>query len=90
MDDGTWLTAKFEEQRPRLTALASRMLGSKTEADDAVQEAWIRCNRAETSEVENLGAWLTTIVSRLCLNVLQSRRTRSSEPLDAEFSGRGA
>jgi RNA polymerase sigma factor (sigma-70 family) len=86
MDDGTWLTAKFEEHRPRLTALASRMLGSKTEADDAVQEAWIRCNRAETSDVENLGAWLTTIVSRLCLNVLQSRRTRSSEPLDADFS----
>src|SRR5665213_1636276 len=86
MDDGTWLTTKFEEHRPRLTALASRMLGSKTEADDAVQEAWIRCNRAETSEVENLGAWLTTIVSRLCLNVLQSRRWRSSEPLDVDFS----
>jgi RNA polymerase sigma factor (sigma-70 family) len=86
MDESTGLAAKFEEHRPRLAALASRMLGSKTEADDALQEAWIRFNRADTSDVENLAAWLTTVVSRLCLNILQSRRTRSSEPLDADFA----
>ncbi|MGH3025093.1 MAG: sigma-70 family RNA polymerase sigma factor [Gaiellaceae bacterium] len=86
MDESTWLAEKFEEHRPRLTALASRMLGSKTEADDAVQEAWIRFNHADASDVDNLGAWLTTIVSRLCLNALQSRRTRSSESLDADFA----
>ena len=86
MDESTWLTTTFEEQRPRLTALASRMLGSKTEADDAIQEAWIRFSRSDTSGVENLGAWLTTVVSRVCLNALQSRRTRSSDPLDAELA----
>lgn len=86
MDDDAWLTARFEEHRPRLTALASRMLGSKTDADDAVQEAWIRMSRSDTSEVENLGGWLTTVVSRVCLNVLQSRRTRSTIPLDANIA----
>ena len=85
MDESAWLATTFEQQRPRLTALASRMLGSKTEADDAVQEAWIRFSRSDTSGVENLGAWLTTVVSRVCLNALQSRRTRSSDPLDADF-----
>jgi RNA polymerase sigma factor (sigma-70 family) len=83
MDENAWLTTTFEEHRPRLTALASRMLGSRTEADDAVQESWIRLSRTDTSSVENLGAWLTTVVSRVCLNTLQSRRTRSSDPLDA-------
>jgi RNA polymerase sigma factor (sigma-70 family) len=78
MEKKTWLSAAFEEHRVRLTALASRMLGSKTEADDAVQEAWIRFNRSDTSDVENLGAWLTTVVSRVCLNALQSRRKRST------------
>ena len=86
MDESTWLTTTFEEHRPRLTALASRMLGSKTEADDALQEAWIRFSRSDTSGVENLGAWLTTVVSRVCLNALQSRRTRSSDPLDNELA----
>jgi RNA polymerase sigma factor (sigma-70 family) len=86
MDKSAWLATTFEDQRPRLTALASRMLGSKTEADDAVQEAWIRFSRADTSVVENLNAWLTTVVSRVCLNFLQSRRTRSSSPLDAELA----
>jgi RNA polymerase sigma-70 factor (ECF subfamily) len=85
MDENTLLTTTFEENRPRLTALASRMLSSKTEADDALQEAWIRFNRADTSGVDNLGAWLTTVVSRVCLNTLQSRRTRSSDPLDADL-----
>jgi RNA polymerase sigma factor (sigma-70 family) len=87
MVDDTWLASKFEEQRPRLTAIASRMLGSRTEADDAVQEAWIRFSRSDTSEVENLGAWLTTVVSRVCLNTLQSRRNRSSEPFEADRFG---
>ena len=86
MDESTWLATTFEEHRPRLTTLASRMLGSKTEADDAVQEAWIRFSRSDTSDVENLGAWLTTVVSRVCLNALQSRRTRSSDPLDADLA----
>ena len=90
MDESTWLATTFEEQRPRLTALASRMLGSKTEADDAVQEAWIRFSRSDTSGVENLGAWLTTVVSRVCLNALQSRRTRSSDPLDADLADAAA
>ena len=87
MDENNWLATSFEEHRPRLTALASRMLGSKTEADDAVQEAWVRFSRSDTSDVENLGAWLTTVVSRVCLNALQSRRTRSSDPLDADLAG---
>jgi len=88
MDESAWLTTTFEEQRPRLTAVASRMLGSKTEADDALQEAWIRFSRSDTSGVENLGAWLTTVVSRVCLNALQSRQTRSSDPLDADLATR--
>jgi RNA polymerase sigma-70 factor, ECF subfamily len=86
MDDDAWLTARFEEHRPRLTALASRMLGSTADADDAVQDAWIRMSRSDTSEVENLGGWLTTVVSRVCLNVLQSRRTRATVPLDATLT----
>jgi RNA polymerase sigma-70 factor (ECF subfamily) len=86
MDEGTWLAVKFEEHRPRLMALASRMLGSKTEADDALQDAWIRFNRSDTSDIENLGAWLTTVVSRVCLNTLQSRRTRSGELFDDEIA----
>jgi RNA polymerase sigma factor (sigma-70 family) len=88
MDESTFLTTTFEEQRPRLTAVAARMLGSKTEADDAIQEAWIRFSRSDTTGVENLGAWLTTVVSRVCLNALQSRKTRSSDPLDTELATR--
>lgn len=86
MDKSTWLAETFEQHRPRLTAVASRMLGSEAEADDAVQEAWIRFSRADTSNVENLGAWLTTVVSRVCLSALQSRRTRPSDPLDAALA----
>jgi RNA polymerase sigma-70 factor (ECF subfamily) len=89
MDESTWLTTTFEEHRPRLNALASRMLGSKTEADDALQEAWIRFSRSDRSGVENLGAWLTTVVSRVCLNALQSRRTRSGDPLEDDFAEPG-
>ena len=86
MHDENWLTERFQEYRPRLTAVASRMLGSRVEADDAVQEAWIRFSRSDTSGVENLGGWLTTVVSRVCLNTLQARRTRSADPLGGEMT----
>ena len=82
MDDQQWLAERFEEHRPRLRAVAYRMLGSLSEADDAVQDAWLRVSRADTSEVENLGAWLTTIVARVSLNLLRSRRTRREASLD--------
>ena len=83
MDERDWLADRFEEHRPRLRAVAYRMLGSLTDADDAVQDAWLRLTRAGTGEVENLGGWLTTIVARICLNMLRSRTTRREEPLDA-------
>src|SRR5919198_1514025 len=73
MDERDWLAAQFEEHRTRLRAVAYRMLGSLSEADDAVQEAWLRLNRTDTSEVENLGGWLTTVVARISLNMLRSR-----------------
>jgi RNA polymerase sigma factor (sigma-70 family) len=78
-----WLTEGFEANRGRLRAVAYRMLGSLAEADDAVQEAWLRVARADASEVDNLSAWLTTIVARVCLNALRSRNARREEPLDA-------
>jgi len=81
MDERAWLAERFEEQRPRLRAIAYRMLGSLGEADDAVQEAWLRLRGADTREVENLGGWLTTIVARVCLNLLRSRRSRREQPL---------
>ena len=74
---------RFEAERPRLRALAYRMLGSSTEADDAVQEAWLRFDRADLSEVENLAAWLTTVVSRVCLNLLRARHARREESLES-------
>ena len=80
MDENEWLADRFEEQRTHLRAVAYRMLGSLTEADDAVQDAWLRVSRAGTSEVENLGGWLTTIVARVCLNMLRSRNRRREEP----------
>jgi len=82
MDDQQWLAQRFEEHRPRLRAVAYRMLGSLSEADDAVQDAWLRVSRVDTSEVENLAAWLTTIVARVSLNMLRSRNTRRERPLD--------
>jgi RNA polymerase sigma-70 factor (ECF subfamily) len=85
MNDNEWLADQFEAHRGHLRAVAYRMLGSSAEADDAVQEAWLRLSRADVSEVENLGGWLTTVVSRLCLNVLQSRRTRREAPLEAQL-----
>ncbi|MEC4574914.1 sigma-70 family RNA polymerase sigma factor [Streptomyces virginiae] len=83
MDEGSLLTERFEEHRSHLRAVSYRMLGSLTEADDAVQEAWLRLRRADVSEVENLGGWLTTVVSRVCLNMLRSRETRREDSLDA-------
>ena len=80
MDERTWLADRFEEHRSHLRAVAYRMLGSLTEADDAVQDAWIRCSRAGADEVENIGGWLTTIVARVCLNMLRSRNQRREEP----------
>lgn len=85
MADQQWLAERFEEQRPRLRAVAYRMLGSLSEADDAVQDAWIRVSRADTSEVENLGGWLTTIVARVALNMLRWRATHGQQPLDAHL-----
>ncbi len=81
MDSSDWLAERFEEHRGELRAVAYRMLGSLSEADDAVQEAWLRLSRADTSEVQNLGAWLTTVVGRVCLNMLSARTTRRENPL---------
>ncbi len=82
MDQQEWLAQRFEENRPHLRAVAYRMLGSVSEADDAVQDAWIRLSRSDTSEVENLGGWLTTVVARVALNMLRSRKVRREQPLD--------
>jgi RNA polymerase sigma factor (sigma-70 family) len=82
MDRQEWLAQQFEAERPHLRAVAYRMLGSLGEADDAVQDAWLRLRRADTTEVENLRAWLTTIVARVALNMLRTRRTRREQPLD--------
>jgi RNA polymerase sigma-70 factor (ECF subfamily) len=82
MDQQEWLARQFEDQRPHLRAVAYRMLGSLSEADDAVQDAWLRLSGTDTSEVENLRAWLTTIVARVALNILRTRRTRREQPLD--------
>ena len=82
MNEQTWWRDSFEEHRPHLRAVAYRMLGSVSEAEDAVQDAWLRVERAETGAVENIGGWLTTIVSRVCLNMLRSRGTRGEVPLD--------
>lgn len=79
-EQSEWLAESFEEQRPRLRAVAYRVLGSAAEADDAVQEAWLRASRGLTGDVENLSAWLTTIVARVSLNMLRSRRTRAEQP----------
>ncbi|RNB78544.1 sigma-70 family RNA polymerase sigma factor [Brevibacillus fluminis] len=81
MSDHKWLVEQFESYRNHLQAVAYRMLGSLSEADDAVQEAWIRLSRSDTSGVENMGGWLTTIVSRVCLDMLRSRKSRHEEPM---------
>ena len=83
MEKHAWLAEAFEESRPHLHAVAYRLLGSLSEADDAVQEAWLRLSRSDTSSVENLGGWLTTVVARISLNMLRSRKLRREESLEA-------
>ena len=85
MDEREFLAQHFEEHRTRLRAVAYRMLGSLSEADDAVQETWLRLSRIDSDEVENLGGWLTTVVARVSLNILRSRRSRREEPLDVRM-----
>jgi RNA polymerase sigma factor (sigma-70 family) len=82
MTEGDRIVSAFEEQRPHLRAVAYRMLGSTGEADDAVQEAWLRLSRSDSEEIENLGGWLTTVVARISLNMLRSRNSRREQPLD--------
>ena len=82
MEENVWLAERFEDQRSRLRAVAYRMLGSVSEADDAVQDAWLRLDRAGADGVDNLAAWLTTVVARVCLNRLRTRAQRREEPLD--------
>ncbi len=84
MSDRDWLAERFEENRTRLRALAARMVGSQSEADDALQEAWLRLSRSDSSVVQNLGGWLTTVVSRVCLDMLRSRGSRREEPLELQ------
>src|ERR1700716_1561790 len=84
MDEHEWLAEQFEANRSHLQAVAYRMLGSLSEADDAVQESWLHLSRADTSGVENLGGWLTTVVARVCLDMLRSRKSRREEPLDEQ------
>ena len=82
MSDRDGLTHRFEADRAHLTSVAYRMLGSAAEADDAVQEAWLRVSRADTTEIDNLRGWLTTVVARICLDMLRSRRSRREDPID--------
>jgi len=81
MDENDWLATRFDASRDRLRAVAHRMLGSASEAEDAVQEAWLKVSRSDAFEVKNLGGWLTTVVARVCLDILRSRRSRREEPL---------
>jgi RNA polymerase sigma-70 factor (ECF subfamily) len=86
MTEETWLAERFETHRRHLRDVAYRMLGSAPEAEDAVQEAWLRLSRADTTDVENLGGWLTTVVARVCLDILRSRKSRREESLEADTS----
>jgi RNA polymerase sigma-70 factor (ECF subfamily) len=86
MGGQSWLTERFEENRPRLRAVAYRMLGSLSEAEDAVQEAWLRLNGSDAATIENLGGWLTTVVSRVCLDMLRGRQLRREETLDGQVT----
>ncbi len=81
-DNQDWLAQRFEAERSHLKAVAYRMLGSPSEADDAVQESWLRLSRADTSDVQNLSGWLTTVVARVCLDMLRTRAARPAEPLE--------
>jgi len=90
MNEEPWLTKQFEAQRAHLREVAYRMLGSAPEADDAVQEAWLRLNRADSRDVDNLGGWLTTVVARVCLDMLRSRKSRREESLQTPDSDTAA
>src|SRR5437588_10692314 len=81
MEAQEWLAERFEEQRPHMRAVAYRMLGSLSEAEDAVQDVWLRLSRTDASEIENLGGWLTTVLARVSLNMLRSRNSRREAPL---------
>ncbi|NDU71736.1 sigma-70 family RNA polymerase sigma factor [Actinomadura sp. DSM 109109] len=85
MDSSEFLAARFEEHRPHLKAVAYRMLGSLAEADDAIQEAWLRLARSDERQIDNLGGWLTTVVGRVCLDVLRARKRRGEESLEARL-----
>src|SRR5919201_4803576 len=85
MDEHDYLANRFEAHRSHLKAVAYRMLGSLSEAEDAVQEAWLRLSRSDTSDIENLGGWLTTVVGRVCLDMLRSRTSRREDPLEAHL-----
>src|SRR5277367_7078697 len=87
MSDSDWLAAAFEGHRAHLRAVAYRLLGSASDADDAVQDTWLRLSGADTGEVENLGGWLTTVVARVSLNMLRSRRYRHEEPVGGAWPG---
>src|SRR5688572_10619639 len=81
MNERDYLAERFEEHRTHLRAVAHRMLGTTSEVDDAVQEAWLRLSRADAAGIDNLGGWLTTVVARVCLDMLRSRQSRREEPL---------
>jgi RNA polymerase sigma-70 factor (ECF subfamily) len=83
MNDRDWLAEQFEEQRPHLKRVAYRMLGTLDESEDAVQEAWLRLSRTDSAAIENLGGWLTTVVGRVCLDLLRARRARREDSEDA-------
>src|SRR5262245_37050309 len=85
MDERDWLAQRFEANRPHLRAVAYRMLGSVSEADDAVQESWLRLSRTDATAIDDLGAWLTTVVARVSLNVLRTRRVRREEAFDVRL-----
>ncbi|MFC5758365.1 sigma-70 family RNA polymerase sigma factor [Rhizobium sp. GCM10022189] len=87
MGEKRWLADEFEANRGHLRAVAFRMLGSRSEAEDAVQEAWLRLTRSDRNDVDNLSGWLTTVVARICLDMLRSRKTRREEPLDLPAHG---
>lgn len=84
MTESDWLAEKFQEKRSHLRAVAYRILGSNWEADDALQEAWFRLTRSDVNNIENLGGWLTTVVARVCLDMLRSRKSRKEEPLEQQ------
>src|SRR5574341_173723 len=86
MTERDYLPERFEEHRTHLRAVAYRMLGSASEVDDAVQEAWLRLSRANAAGIDNLGGWLTTVVARVCLDMLRSRTARREEPFEAHRS----